>query len=100
MATASTTESESAKPRSDLDQLRDDIQAIRQDFASLATTTGKLAAGHLRKQSKRASVLAETAADKAGEYRDQLSDRVKDHPLAAVGAAVLVGLALSSFKRR
>jgi len=100
MATAFTTKNESAQSRSNLDQLRDDIQAIRQDLASLATTTGKLAAGHLRKQSKRASVLAETAADQAGEYRDQLSDWVKDHPLAAVGAAVLVGLALSSFKRR
>jgi ElaB/YqjD/DUF883 family membrane-anchored ribosome-binding protein len=100
MTTASATKSASTQPKSDLDQIRDDVHAIREDFKSLASNTAKLAAGHFKEQSRRASALAGTAASKAGDYRDLISDKVKDHPLASVGAAVLVGLAMSSMRRR
>jgi ElaB/YqjD/DUF883 family membrane-anchored ribosome-binding protein len=103
--TMTTTPTESAKMAlesdlSDVDQLKENVRAIRRDFASLAATTGKLAAGQLREQSKRARALADTAGDKAGTYRDLISEKVKDHPFASMGAAALLGIVLSSMRRR
>jgi ElaB/YqjD/DUF883 family membrane-anchored ribosome-binding protein len=100
MTTASETKSAATRPKSDFDQIRDDLQAIREDFRSLASNTAKLAASHVQEQSKRASALAGAAAEKAGDYRDLISDKIKDRPLASVGAAILVGLVMSSMRRR
>ena len=101
MSTApATATSASAQSKSDIDQLKDDVRAVRADFAALASSTGKLAAGQFKKQSQRASDLAGTAAEKASVYRDLIADRVKERPFASIGAAVLIGLALSSLRRR
>lgn len=100
MSTPITTAKPSAAAKSDIDQIKDDIKAIREDFASLATTTGKIAAGQVKKQTRRAGELADTAAEKAATYRDLVSDKVKDHTFAALGAAALAGLVLSSMRRR
>jgi ElaB/YqjD/DUF883 family membrane-anchored ribosome-binding protein len=98
--TAADAQSTASQPKSDIDQLRDDVAALREDFSSLAATTGRLAAGALRTQSKRARVLADTAAKEAGIYRDVVSDKVREHPFASVGAAILVGVVVSSLRRR
>ena len=93
-------QSEPGAAKSDIDQLREDMNAVRESVSALASTTGRIAAGELKRQSKRASGLADTAAQKAGAYREFVSEKVKDHPFASIGAAVLVGLLISSMSRR
>jgi ElaB/YqjD/DUF883 family membrane-anchored ribosome-binding protein len=100
MTPPASTEKSNAKAVSDMDQLADHIRAIREDFAALASTTGKLAAGQAKAQVRRVGELAEGAADKAATYRDALAEKVKDHPLAAIGIAALAGLVLSSLRKR
>jgi ElaB/YqjD/DUF883 family membrane-anchored ribosome-binding protein len=87
-------------PTSDIDQLKEDIRAIRDDFTSLASTTGKVASRKLAKQAARAKEFSEDVAEHAGTYRDVVVQKVKDHPLAAVGVAALAGLVIASLSRR
>lgn len=99
-STSTSDDQPGGKPRSDLDQVMEHISAIREDFASLATATAKLAAGQAKVQARRAGALAEEAAAQAATYRDAVVEKVKDHPLAAVGIAALAGIILSSVGRR
>jgi len=98
--TSASTEKSNAREVSDMEQLTEHIRAIREDFAALASTTGKVAARQAKVQVKRVGDLAEGAADKAATYRDALADKVKEHPLAAIGIAALAGLVLSSLRKR
>ncbi|HEV7692503.1 MAG TPA: hypothetical protein VGO52_16825 [Hyphomonadaceae bacterium] len=102
LLTTSTTTSEkaSAKTPSDLEQVMEHLSAIREDFASLAKSTGKLAAGQAKTQARRVGDIADGAAETASDYRDLLVEKIKDRPLAAVGLAVLAGLVLSSLSKR
>jgi ElaB/YqjD/DUF883 family membrane-anchored ribosome-binding protein len=101
MATAPTTlDKPEIKPASDLEQVMEHVRAIREDFTALAATTASLAAKHAKSQGARVGRLTEGVAGKAATYRDAVEDKVKDHPLAAVGLAALAGLALASLKRR
>ncbi len=84
----------------DLKQVREHVSAIRQDIALLAATTTSWLADQARSQARRFSDLGKDGVDKAGVYRDAVASKVKDHPLAAVGLAVIAGLALSSLRRR
>jgi ElaB/YqjD/DUF883 family membrane-anchored ribosome-binding protein len=88
------------QPASDIDQLKEDIRAIRDDFASLAATTGKVASRKFARQAARAREFSEDVAEHAGTYRDVVVQKVKDHPIAAVGAAALAGLIIASLSRR
>ncbi|MFT3724656.1 MAG: hypothetical protein QM773_13865 [Hyphomonadaceae bacterium] len=88
------------KSTSDLDQVKEHLSAIRDDFASLASATATLTANKAKKQARRAGEFAEDAAAQAATYRDAVVDKVKDHPLAAIGIAVLAGAILSSMGRR
>jgi ElaB/YqjD/DUF883 family membrane-anchored ribosome-binding protein len=100
MATASSANEDSGSTRSDVLQLKEDLAAVRADLAALASTSKQLAAQELEKQSKRAREIAAAAAREAGTYRDVVADKVKDHPFASIGAALLVGLAMSSLRKR
>lgn len=84
----------------DTGEIMEHVHAIREDFAALAGATGKLATGQFQKQAKRVGNLAGSAGEKAASYRDLLTDKVKDHPLASIGIAVLAGVILSSMRRR
>lgn len=88
------------KPTSEIDEIKEHLKDLRDDFTALAATTTKLAAGQAKQQIRRAGALAEGAADKAAIYRDAVTDKVKEHPLAAIGAAVLAGIVISSLSRR
>lgn len=89
-----------AKATSELDEMKEHLIDLRDDFAALATTTAKLAAGQANQQLRRAGHLIEGAAEKAATYREAITDKVKEHPIAAIGAAVLAGIVISSLNRR
>lgn len=89
-----------AKATSEIDEIKEHLKDLRDDFAALAATTTKLAAGQAKQQIRRAGHLAEGAAEKAATYREAVTDKVKEHPLAAIGAAVLAGIVISSLNRR
>jgi ElaB/YqjD/DUF883 family membrane-anchored ribosome-binding protein len=89
-----------AKATSEIDEIKEHLKDLRDDFTALAATTTKLATGQAKHQFRRAGHLVEGAADKAATYRDAVTEKVKDHPLAAIGAAVLAGIVISSLRRR
>jgi ElaB/YqjD/DUF883 family membrane-anchored ribosome-binding protein len=99
-ASTGKTDKFSADPSSDKEEIMEHVRALREDFAALASSTGKLAAGQFKKQSQKAGDLAETAVEKAGTYRDLLVEKVKDHPLASIGIAALAGLIVATMNRR
>lgn len=89
-----------AAAKSDFDALKNDMKALRADLAALLQDTGKIAQDEARKVGARARSVAEDAGEKAGEYRDALEDKVRDHPFAAVGIALAAGFVLASLARR
>lgn len=100
MSTPGTNEKPSARTQSDFDQVMEHVQAIRDDFAALAAATGKLAANTAKDQKAKVRHLASEASDKAETYRDVVVERVREHPLAAIGIAALAGLVVSSLRKR
>lgn len=87
-----------ARPTSTM--LMSHVRALREEFANLASSGGKVAAGSFKKRASRTGDLAETALDRVSNYRDALTEKVKDHPLASIGIAVLAGIIVSSMRRR
>lgn len=101
MATASqSTKRETSEPKSDLDELKDHVAAILEDFGALKATTAKLAASQAKKHLQRVSEMADTASEKAGDYRDLAIEKVRERPLAALGAAALAGFLVASLRKR
>lgn len=104
MPDATSTADKAAKSQgaasSELEQVMEHLAAIRDDFTSLASATAGMAAKKAKSQVRHAGQFAEEAAAKAATYRDAVSDKVKDHPLAAIGIAALAGIIISSIGRR
>lgn len=89
-----------AAAKSDFDALKNDMKALRSDLAALLQDTGKIAQEEAKKVGARATKVAEGAGKQAGEYRDALEDKVREHPFAAVGIALAAGFILASLSRR
>lgn len=98
--TSTTTDKPVARAAGDLDEVFEHLGAIREDLVALGHATQALAKAKASSQIGRIRDLAETAADKAGVYRDQVTDTIRAKPFAAVGVGVLAGLVLAAVLRR
>lgn len=86
--------------KSDFDEIKEHLTAIFDSLTALKTATGKLAAGQAKAQLRRASDFADSASGKVADYRDLAIDKVKERPLAAIGAAALAGFLIASLRKR
>ena len=86
--------------QSDLDALKDDMLAIRADLAALLSSSTRAASDEARRQAERVVEMAEDVALTAEDYRGMLEERVRSHPLAAVGIALVAGMLVTSISRR
>lgn len=75
------------------DDLRDQLAALRKDFANLSQTAADGFAGSVGAAGYR-------AADSARAARASVADAVVEHPLAAVGLAAALGYLLAAITRR
>ncbi len=100
--TSSTSASGNGNPgsKTDFDTLKNDMKALRADLAALLKDTGALASEQAKAAAERAKVMAEDAGEKAGEYRDAVADKVREHPFAAVGIALAAGFVIASLANR
>lgn len=97
---ATTPSGNGASAKADYDALKADLKALRADLAALVNDTGKIATEEAKRQSAKAQKLADDAGKKAGEYRDIIEDKVRDHPFAAIGIALAAGFIVASMARR
>lgn len=84
----------------DIARLKADLAQLKKDLASLLASTAKVASGEARRQAEQAAASSDELNRRAKEYRDQLEETVKSHPLGAVGLSLLAGVLLSSLGRR
>ena len=84
----------------DLDTLKNDVKALRDDLAALLRDTGSVAQDQAKVYAAKGRALAEDAGDKAAEYKQVVADKVRDHPLAAIGIALAAGFVLASLSRK
>lgn len=89
-----------AAAKSDFDALKNDMKALRADLAALLQDSGKIAQEQVKAVGAKAKGVADDAGEKAGEYRDALEEKVREHPFAAVGIALAAGFILASLSRR
>ena len=76
------------------------MKALREDLATLLKDTGTLAAQQAKVAGDKGRELAEDAGEKAVEYREAVADKVREHPLAAIGIALAAGYVLASMSSR
>ena len=100
MSTPSSTSANGSPGKTDFDTLKADMKALRVDLATLLKDTGSLAAQQAKAAADKGRDLASEAGDKAIEYREVVADKVKEHPLAAVGIALAAGYILASLSRK
>jgi ElaB/YqjD/DUF883 family membrane-anchored ribosome-binding protein len=85
---------------SEIQTLKDDMKTVRADLAALVEKAGEVAGAEAKRQAGKAEAMAGEAATTAEAYRDLLEDKVRNHPLAAVGIALMAGMVISSMTRR
>ena len=98
MEDAGAEQSTSEKP--EIERIREDLKALRASFVSLVDSVAKIAAGAASRQARRAADTTRGAAARAATVKDSLGERVKERPLASLGAAVIAGLVIGHMARR
>lgn len=84
----------------DLDTLKNDVKALRDDLATLLRDTGSVAQDQAKAYAAKGRALADDAGDKATEYKEAVADKVREHPIAAIGIALAAGFVLASLSRK
>ena len=79
---------------SELDVLMADITALRNDFRTLGTHASESARSRVEQARMRVAELAKAAKVKGEHARDLARTQIEDHPFAAVGIALGVGVLL------
>jgi ElaB/YqjD/DUF883 family membrane-anchored ribosome-binding protein len=99
-STTSTPGNGNTAGKTDLETLKNDMKALRADLAALLRDTGSLAQEQAKTAAAKGRALAEDAGEKAVEYKEAVADKVREHPLAAVGIALAAGFVLASLSSR
>ncbi|MEZ5937217.1 MAG: hypothetical protein R3C52_03255 [Hyphomonadaceae bacterium] len=84
----------------DVEALKREVEDLRKEVSGLVQTTAKAANERIRKASKQAGDWANDAGKHAVEYRDDLEDRIREHPFTALGLAVAAGFVVAAITRR
>jgi ElaB/YqjD/DUF883 family membrane-anchored ribosome-binding protein len=80
--------------------LREDINQLREDLGQLRSDVSSLAGDLLGAAKDGMSDAVDTAKQRGKEVADNLEEQIVEHPLAAVGIALGVGLLLGALIRR
>lgn len=100
MSTSSSASGNGTPGKADFDTLKSDMKALREDLATLLKDTGSFAAQQAKVAGEKGRALADDAGERAIEYRDAVADKVREHPLAAVGIALAAGYLIASLARK
>lgn len=98
--TSSTSETDNTSGSPDFDTLKNHVRTLRDDLGSLLRDAAKVAQDQAKAYAAKGQAQAEGVGDKAAEYREAVIDRVREHPLAAVGIALAAGAVLASLSRK
>lgn len=82
--------------RSDIDALKKDIDSLKKDLSALFKDGGASMNDEVRKAARRASAWAHGASEHVADYKQMSEDRIREHPLIAVGAAVVAGFLIAA----
>lgn len=100
MSTSSSASGNGTPGKAEFDTLKSDMKALREDLATLLKDTGAYASTQARFAGLKGRELADGAGEKANEYREAVADKVREHPLAALGIALAAGYVIASLSRR
>ena len=100
MSSTTSTPGNGTPGKTDFDTLKNDVKALREDLSALLRDTGSVAQDHAKAYAAKGRALADDAGDKAVEYKEAVADKVREHPLAAVGIALAAGFVLASLSRK
>jgi ElaB/YqjD/DUF883 family membrane-anchored ribosome-binding protein len=100
MSTTTSTPGNGNPGKADFDTLKNDVKALRDDLAALLRDSGTVAQDQAKAYAAKGKAMAEDAGDKAAEYKEVVADKVREHPLAAVGIALAAGFVLASLSRK
>lgn len=97
-STTSETGDTSSSP--DFETLKNHVKTLRDDLTALLHDAGAFARDKAKAYAAKGSAKADGAGEKAAEYREVVVDKVREHPLAAVGIALAAGAVLASLSRK
>jgi len=86
--------------KEEITTLKDDMKALREDLSSLAAKGKHAVRDEVKDQKDKVTGLIDGARGTVEDYREGLEDRIRAHPLAAVGIAVVAGMVITSMMRR
>ena len=78
----------------------DDFAELRKDMGRLAEATNKAARSEVKHAGERLESIGKNMRTKAGESRTFVTERVREHPGAAVGISLGAGLLIGLLLRR
>lgn len=93
-------ETDTASMKEDVDLLKEDIAKLRKDLQSIFGDLKTYASAQAREGVAKGKELAEDAGDQIEAARDDLQERIREKPLAAVGIAFGAGLLLALLNRK
>ncbi|MFO0832301.1 MAG: hypothetical protein U0637_10750 [Phycisphaerales bacterium] len=79
---------------SDLEVLKADIAALREDLIALGQHAGESAMSRMERARLRMADAAKTAQAKGQQVKDQVQEQIEEHPFASVGLAFGIGVVL------
>ncbi len=78
----------------DLEVLKADIAALREDLMALGQHAGETARARMERAKMRMSDVAKSAQAKGKQARDDIQEHIEEHPFASVGLAFGFGVVL------
>ncbi|MGE0193387.1 MAG: YqjD family protein [Planctomycetota bacterium] len=89
-----------SRVRSELDELRDDLGALRTDVRNLVVALRDAGEGSIHKLSRAAGRVAENGAARVSEAEESAREGIQQHPWWSVFGALGVGLLVGRFLDR
>ncbi|MFT5775345.1 MAG: ElaB/YqjD/DUF883 family membrane-anchored ribosome-binding protein [Hyphomonas sp.] len=83
----------------DVDALKGDIAALRDDLREVVKDMRSLATVRAQKGVEKGTALARRAGSEVEEAKDAVETRIRENPLTAIGIAFGAGLVLAMLRR-
>jgi len=81
------------------DKLKGDFAQLSEDVKILLSDAGKAARAESRHTIRKGKALADDAAEQALDAKAALEDKIRAHPLTAVGIALGAGILIAALRR-
>ena len=86
--------------KEDMDLLKEDLARLRQDLQAIMKDVRGFVSDQAKDSVEKGKVFARDAGEQIDSARDDVQERVREHPLTAIGLAFGAGVLLAMLSRK